>query len=85
MKFTIRKLNKTDYEDTLVKWWSDWRWTAPRKDFLPDDGEGGFILYDGDIPVCAGYIYLTNSRVGWCDWIISNFEYKNKKKIEKRL
>jgi len=78
MKFTVRKLNKTDYQDILVKWWSDWRWTAPPKDFLPDDGEGGFIVYDGDTPVCAGYIYITNSKVGWCDWIISNFNYKDK-------
>ncbi len=80
MKFTVRKLNKTDYQDILVKWWSDWRWTAPPKDFLPDDGEGGFIVYDGDTPVCAGYIYLTNSKVGWCDWVISNFKYKDREK-----
>lgn len=85
MKFTVRKLNKTDYQDILVKWWSDWRWTAPPKDFLPDDGEGGFIVYDGDTPVCAGYIYLTNSKVGWCDWIISNFEYKDKKNRKEAL
>ena len=39
MKFTIRKLNKTDYDNILLKWWKDWRWTAPPKDFLPDDGE----------------------------------------------
>ena len=78
MKFTIRKLNKTDYDNILLKWWKDWRWTAPPKDFLPDDGEGGFIVYDNDIPVCAGYIYITNSKVGWCDWIISNFNYKDK-------
>ena len=80
MKFNIRKLNSLDYDSILVKWWKDWRWTAPPKDFLPENGEGGFIVYDNDIPVCAGYIYMTNSKVGWCDWIISNFEYKNKKK-----
>jgi|TARA_R110000782_G_C14605356_1_gene391541 hypothetical protein len=80
MKFEIRKLNQEDYDSILVDWWKDWRWTPPAKDFLPEDGAGGFIVYDGDIPVCAGYIYLTNSKVGWCDWVISNFKYKDREK-----
>ena len=52
----------------------------PVKDFLPEDGTGGYIVYDGDIPVCAGFMYTTNSRTVWCDWIISNIEYKGKTK-----
>lgn len=80
MKFEIRKLNQEDYDSILVDWWRDWRWTPPPKDFLPENGAGGFIVYDGDIPVCAGYIYLTNSKVGWCDWVISNFKYKDREK-----
>ena len=85
MKFNVRKLNPLDYESILIKWWKDWRWTPPPKDFLPDNGEGGFIVYDNDIPVCAGYIYITNSKVGWCDWIISNFDYKDKVKRKEAL
>ena len=80
MKFEIRKLNQEDYDSILVDWWKDWRWTPPPKDFLPEDGAGGFIVYDGDIPVCAGYIYITNSKVGWCDWVVSNFKYKDREK-----
>lgn len=80
MKLTIRQLNENDYQETLVKWWEDWGWTAPEKDFLPDDGKGGYIVYDEDIPVCAGFIYVTNSRVAWVDWIISNKEYKEKRR-----
>jgi hypothetical protein len=80
MKLTIRQLNENDYQETLVKWWEDWGWTAPEKDFLPDDGKGGYIVYDEDIPVCAGFIYITNSRVAWVDWIISNKEYKEKRR-----
>ena len=85
MKFTVRKLNSEDYNSILVPWWKDWRWTAPPKDFLPEDGAGGFIVYEETIPVCAGYMYVTNSKVGWCDWIISNFEYKDKLKREEAL
>ena len=78
MELTIRKINDTDYEDILLKWWSDWEWLAPQKDFLPDNGKGGIIVFDGDIPVCAGFMYLTNSSVAWIDWIISNKEYRKK-------
>jgi hypothetical protein len=39
-------------------------------------------VYDGDIPVCAGFIYVTNSRVAWVDWIISNKEYIEDKRRE---
>ena len=80
MELTIRQLNENDYQETLVDWWKDWGWTAPEKDFLPDNGMGGYIVYDGDIPVCAGFIYVTNSRVAWVDWIISNKEYKEKRR-----
>jgi|TARA_R110000824_G_C15212830_1_gene676810 hypothetical protein len=82
MEFDIRKLNPTDYDNTLVGWWKDWGWDAPAKDFLPDDGEGGLLVLDQDIPVCAGFIYITNSKVAWVDWIISNKNYNKKNKHE---
>jgi len=80
MELTIRQLNENDYQDILVDWWTQWRWTPPEKDFLPDDGKGGYIVYDEDVPVCAGFIYVTNSRVAWVDWIISNKQYRGKRK-----
>ena len=80
MELEIRKLNDTDYEDILLKWWEQWNWEAPVKDFLPDDGKGGIIVYDEDTPICAGFIYVTNSKVAWVDWIISNKEYRIKDK-----
>ena len=76
MKFTIEPLQEGDYENILCKWWKDWRWTPPSKEFLPDNGLGGFMVYDDGVPVCAGFMYRTNSKAVWCDWIISNIEYK---------
>ena len=76
MKFTTRPLTADDYEATLVGWWKAWEWEAPLRDFLPQNGEGGIMVMDGDIPVCAGFIYNTNSKVAWVDWIISNKDYK---------
>lgn len=85
MELTIRQLNDNDYQDILVGWWTEWGWTAPEKDFLPDNGTGGYIVYDGDIPVCAGFIYVTNSRVAWVDWIISNKQYREKGKRKEAI
>jgi hypothetical protein len=87
MDLTIRPLQEGDYENILVKWWNDWKWEAPAKDFLPDDGKGGLVVYDGDVPVCAGFLYITNSKVCWVDWIISNKEYREKpgRKIAKSV
>lgn len=78
MELYIRELQDTDYEDILVGWWQQWGWEPPQKDFLPRDGQGGIIVYDDETPVCAGYMYLTNSKVAWVDWIISNKEYTKK-------
>jgi len=78
MDLTIKRLTETDYEEILVGWWGDWKWTPPMKDFLPDNGCGGFIVYEGETPICAGFIYITNSSACWVDWIISNKNYTNK-------
>jgi len=85
MELTIRQLNDNDYQDILVNWWTEWGWTAPEKDFLPDNGMGGYIVYDGEIPICAGFIYVTNSRVAWVDWIISNKQYREKGKRKEAI
>lgn len=75
MEITIRQLNNTDYDNILVDWWNQWGWTPPERDFLPNNGMGGYIVYEADTPICAGFIYVTNSRVSWVDWIISNKKY----------
>tara|TARA_Y100001938_G_C8057382_1_gene415221 strand:+ start:465 stop:875 length:411 start_codon:yes stop_codon:yes gene_type:complete len=85
MQLNIIPLKETDYKDILCGWWEDWRWRPPLKDFLPEDGMGGFIVYDGDIPVCAGFMYTTNSKAVWCDWIISNIRYKDRQKRKEAL
>ena len=85
MQLNIRMLKDSDW-NTLVKWWSAWpNWAAPAKDFLPDNGEGGLIVLDGDVPVCAGFIYITNSKVAWVNWIISDKSFENKENRNKAI
>ena len=79
MTFNVRSLEVDDYDNYLVGWWNDWGWEAPTKDFLPGDGVGGMMVLDADgTPICAGFVYLSNSKVAWVDWIISNKGYKKK-------
>jgi len=67
-----------DYDTILVEWWKEWEWIPPTRAFLPDEGTGGVIVYDGDTPICAGFMYMTNSKVSWVDWIISSRKYTKK-------
>lgn len=76
----IRPLNKEDYQGNIVPMWEGWGYPPPKEDFLPDDGTGGFIVMDGDIPVCAGYTYVTNSKVAWAEWFVTNINYTDKEK-----
>jgi hypothetical protein len=78
MSLIIRPLNENDYDTILVQWWRNWGWEPVEKDFLPDDGKGGLMVLDGDEPICAGFIYTTNSKVAWVDWIISSDTYRKK-------
>ena len=77
-ELTVRNLTELDYSNYLVHWWKDWDWVAPVQEFLPDSGKGGVMVMDNDVPVCAGFIYMTNSKVAWVDWIISNKKYNKK-------
>ena len=78
MAFNVRTLTSSDYDETLVGWWKDCDWQAPPRYFLPDDGAGGIMVLDEDEPICAGYVYITNSSVAWVDWIISSKTYNKK-------
>lgn len=82
---SMRMLRNEDYAEILVGWWNDWGWQAPPQDFLPHNGEGGIMILDGATPICAGFVYLTNSKVAWVDWIISNKNYTDRVKRKESL
>jgi len=81
MKLTVRSLQESDWE-TLQEWWAKWNWPTVTKEMLPLNGCGGLIVYKGEIPVVAGFLYLTNSNIAWMEWIISNKEYKENDRKE---
>tara|TARA_R110000822_G_scaffold32570_12_gene93288 strand:+ start:983 stop:1393 length:411 start_codon:yes stop_codon:yes gene_type:complete len=78
MELNIRKLEESDW-DTLVSWWLKWRYwkVAPPKDFLPDNGTGGFMVEKNNKPIVSGFMYFTNSKGVLLEWIVSNPDYKD--------
>lgn len=81
MELKVRALEESDWE-TLQQWWHAWKWPTMSKDMLPLEGRGGLMVYKDDIPIAAGFLYLSNSKVAWLDWIISNASYKEKDRRE---
>ena len=66
-----RTLTESDYE-ILSDWWKAWGWPVMAKDMLPDDGTGGIMIENEGENIVAGFLYWSNSKMVWLDWIISN-------------
>jgi len=76
MELNVRRLADSDW-DTLCEWWDAWpKWVNPPKDFLPDNGTGGLMVYKHNTPIVAGFIYYTNSKAALFEWVISNPQYR---------
>lgn len=75
-----RQLTESDYHDFLVKWWQDNRFPPPPIDFLPNNGKDGIVVINTDTneKICAGFIYITNSEVAWLEFVVANFDVKNR-------
>ncbi len=39
----------------------------------------------GATPICAGFVYVSNSKVCWVDWIISNKRYTQRDKRKEAI
>ena len=81
MELKVRVLEESDWE-IMCSWWKWWRWPEMNRDLLPSNGLGGLMVYKGDTPIVAGFLYLTNSKGALLDWVVSNPEYKEKDRSE---
>jgi len=54
---------------TLVSWWLNHDWPSIPLNYLP---KTGVVIYGKEVPVCAGFLYSTDSDVAIIEWIISN-------------
>lgn len=65
---TCREYKEGDYL-MLYSWWKDQKWTPVPSDMLPDLG---LISIIDDKPVCAGFLYISNSKTVWMEWVIAD-------------
>ena len=72
----VRYLRHDDYDNFLVDWWESWNWVPPTRDMLPENGTGGIVVSKDGVDICAGFIYFTNSKMAWLEFIVSNKEYR---------
>lgn len=79
--FKTRILTDDDFP-MLMKWWAFFRFPIPNKEYLPEEGRGGIMIEKDGVPICAGYIFFTNSKFVWLEYIVSNPEYKDKDRKE---
>lgn len=81
MKLESRQLKESDWE-TLQSWWKAWGWPEMSKDLMPLDGLGGLIIEKEGKPIASGFLYLTNSKVAWTEWIVSDPEYREHDRVD---
>lgn len=78
----VRFLNESDYDSKLVGWWEEWGWIPPSKEMLPENSKCGVMISSNDEDVCAGFLYFTNSKMAWIEYIVSNKNYKKNDRAE---
>jgi hypothetical protein len=81
MELNIRSIQESDWE-MLQSWWKAWGWPEMSKDLLPLNGLGGLIVEKENKPIAAGFLYLTNSKVAWTEWIVSDPDYRETDRAE---
>jgi hypothetical protein len=76
MELNTRRITEKDWS-MLCSWWKGHNWPIPNNDALPENGTGGIIIEENNKPVIAGFIFKTNSKGCWLEFIISDPDYKD--------
>ena len=78
-EINFRSFKQKDYEITC-KWWRWWwKGIVVSEEFLPEHGDGGYMIEKNGIPVACGFTHRSsNSGLVFLSWVVSNPKYKNK-------
>ena len=66
----IIKKFKTNSDNEIINWWKDWGLKIPDQECLP---KKGYVIINKNIKVAAGYLYYTNAKIAYVDFVISRF------------
>lgn len=81
MELKVRKLIEQDWS-FLPSWWEAYSQPVPQRDFLPDDGLGGFVVCKESGPIAAMFLYMTNSKTAIPAVVISDRYYRDNDRSE---
>mgnify|MGYP003114388455 CR=1 FL=1 len=78
LNYDIRPIEIDDYPK-LIKWWKLYKKygvEVPKKSLLPNKGLGGFVVEKDERLVASAFLYLTNSALGYVDYLIADPTYR---------
>ena len=78
---TIRPIKEEDYK-VINSWWKKIKKSPPPRRLLPENGLHGLMACKNNKPVVCTYLYLTNSKFGYCDYMISDIDYKGRDRYD---
>jgi len=78
---TVRPIEEEDYV-LINSWWEMIGKAPPPRKLLPEFGLHGLMACKNDVPIVCTYLYLTNSSFGYCDYQISDTNYKGRDRFD---
>jgi len=81
-KYKIRPVMVED-KDILIEWWESYNhMLVPTQELLPEKGQSGLVVEKEGRMIAAAFVYLTNSDMGYIDFMVSDPNYKGKDRFE---
>jgi hypothetical protein len=68
----------TDFP-VISTWWKEHKWPIVPLSFLP---RNGIVIRHLGKPICAGFIYLTDTPIGLLEWVVSDPKSNKKDRDE---
>lgn len=68
-KLVKRSFDFSKHYAIIQQWWKEYKSFAPLQEHL---SQNGFIIYLEEKPICAGFVYKTDSKICWFEQQISN-------------
>jgi len=77
----VRQIVMEDYKH-VDSWYEKREELRPISILLPNNGLDGFIVEKNNTPIAVIYLYLTNSKMGYMDFLMSDPDYKEEDRYE---
>lgn len=61
------------------EWWNFWRFAPPSLDILP---ENMICSYNENGPSCIAFLYSTDSKLAWLEWIVGRPSGDKKERMD---